>query len=308
MLSERFPDLRALEALVTVARTGSLNTAAAELGRTQQALSARIAALETRTGVGLVTRGPRGATLTPAGVAVVEWGSRLLEQAAEVDAGLAALRGDRRSRLRVAASLTVAERLLPAWLVDLDRRARQGGAPPPRPELQTTNSTAVVRLVRAGEVDLGFVEGPRPPRGLRSRTIAHDRLVVVVPPGHPWAARRRPLTAGELAHTALVTRERGSGTRDTLAAALAAADEDPDAAAPVAQLSTTAAVRTAVLAGAGPSVLSDLVVADDLAAGRLVAVPVEGLDLRRSLRAVWREGRTPPAGPARDLVALAARA
>ena len=72
------------------------------------------------------------------------------------------------------------------------------------------------------------------------------------------------------------------------------------------ELSSTSAVRSAVSAGAGPAVLSSLAVQDDLAAGRLVAVAVEGLDLRRSLRAVWPAGQR-PAGPARDLLAIAAR-
>ena len=66
-------------------------------------------------------------------------------------------------------------------------------------------------------------------------------------------------------------------------------------------------MRTAVLAGAGPAVLSALVVAEDVAVGRLRAVPLAGLDLRRSLRAIWLGGRTPPAGAARRLIAIAAR-
>ncbi len=75
---------------------------------------------------------------------------------------------------------------------------------------------------------------------------------------------------------------------------------------PALELPTTAAIRTAVLGGSAPAVLSRLVVADDLAAGRLRTVAVPDLDLRRSLRAIWTGPRTPPSGPARDLVAIAA--
>ena len=109
-----------MEALVAVARTGSLNTAASELGRTQQAVSSRIAALEAQTGVALVRRTTRGSALTPAGVVVVEWAATLLDQAARLDAGLATLRHDRQVQVRVAASQTIAERLLPRWLVEFD--------------------------------------------------------------------------------------------------------------------------------------------------------------------------------------------
>jgi DNA-binding transcriptional LysR family regulator len=74
--------------------------------------------------------------------------------------------------------------------------------------------------------------------------------------------------------------------------------------APVAlALSTTAAVRSAVLAGAGPAVLSELTVAEDISARRLARVPVAGVNLRRSLRAIWAGGTLPPAGAARDLLA-----
>ena len=67
-------------------------------------------------------------------------------------------------------------------------------------------------------------------------------------------------------------------------------------------MSTTAAVRAAVLAAAAPAVISELAVAEDLAAGRLIEIPVPELDLRRVLRAIWDSTPEPPAGPARDLV------
>jgi DNA-binding transcriptional LysR family regulator len=140
------------------------------------------------------------------------------------------------------------------------------------------------------------------PAALRRRIVARDRLVVVVPPAHPWA-RRGTVTAAQLAATPLVSREEGSGTRDALTAALARSLGRGTRQAPAAlSLSTTAAIRAAVLAGAAPAVLSDLAVTDDIAAGRLAEIAVPGLDLRRVLRAVWRGSSAPPAGPARDLV------
>src|SRR5262249_51631338 len=116
-LSGHVPDLSAIEVLLAVAHHGSLNAAAAEIGVSQQAVSARIRSIEAQTGVLLVRRGPRGSELTSDGVVVAEWAARLLDVAAEFDAGLAALRQDRRQRLRVSASLTIAEQLLPSWLV-----------------------------------------------------------------------------------------------------------------------------------------------------------------------------------------------
>lgn len=297
------PELAALEVLLTVAHTGSFNSAAAELGVTQQAVSARISALETQTGVSLVVRGPRGSELTSTGVVVAEWAERLLKAAAEVDAGIAALREDAHRQLRISSSLTIAEQLLPGWLVSMQAAARRRGAVAPRIVLTATNSDAVIERVRAGEADLGFVEGPSVPRSVRSRIVASDRLTLVVPPDHPLARRSRPIDARELASTALVSREPGSGTREALRSALVAVlGAHAAVATPLIEYSTAGGVRQAVLAGAGPAVVSDLAVRDDLAAGRLRAVPIEGVDLRRALKAVWVGERLPPAGPARDLL------
>ena len=307
MLSSHLPELAALEVLLAVARTGSLNTAAAQVGVSQQAVSARITSLEAQTGVVLMTRTARGSTLTPAGAVVAEWAAKLLDVAAEVDAGLASLRGDQRRRLRVSASLTIAEQLLPVWLVGLNANAARLGAAGAEVVLEATNSETVAAHVRDGSADVGFVEGPTVPRGVRSRSVGRDRLVIVARPDHRWARRHRAVDAAELAETALVTREVGSGTREALESALRAV-LGPRAvfAPPALALSTSSAVRAAVIAGAGPAVLSELAVADDLSAGRLVAVATDGVRLERTLRAIWLGSATPPAGAVRDLVSLAA--
>ncbi len=294
------PDLVSLDVLLQVSQTGSFSSAARELGMTQQAVSARIAALESQAGVGLVRRTSQGSELTDGGRLLVQWSDRLMQAAQEVDAGLASLRASTRKRIRVSASLTVAEQLLPGWLVSMQTSAVHGGGPAPDVVLVATNSDHVVEDVRSGRADLGFVEGPRAPRGMRSRVVASDDLVVVVRPDHNWARRTRALTVAELAATALVTRESGSGTREFFENALSEHDVTP--ACPAFELSTATSVRAAVLAGSAPAAVSRLAVRDDIAAQRLRVVPVDGLNLRRDLRAIWLGGRTPPAGAVRDLL------
>lgn len=302
-LSSHIPQLSAFEIFLAIARTGSLAAAGREFGLTQQAVSARLASIEAQTGIALVIRTPRGSQLTPAGVVVAEWADRLLDVAQYVDAGLASLRAERRKRVNVAASLTIAEQLMPRWLVSLQVAASRLGATTPEVIMTATNSDQAIAAVRDGKADLGFIETPHPPKELRSKVVAHDELVLIVPPDHKWAIRRRSITAVELIQTPLVTREQGSGTRDALTAALRKALGEPaQQAHPVLELSSAAAVRAAVAAGAGPAVMSRLAVADDLAIGRLRTVPIGQLDLRRQLRAIWVGGRTPAAGVARDLL------
>ncbi|GHH14432.1 LysR family transcriptional regulator [Streptomyces rubradiris] len=291
-LAHRVPDLAALELLLAVARLGSLGAAAREVGITQPAASSRLRSMERQLGVALVDRSPRGSRLTDAGALVTDWARRVVEAAAAFDAGARALRDRRDSRLRVAASMTIAEYLLPGWLLALHAER-----PDTAVSLLAGNSAKVAELLLAGEADLGFVEGLNVPTGLDSTVIAHDRLIVVTAPGHPWARRRRPLTAAELASTPLILRERGSGTRQVLDAALGGL------ARPLIELSSTTAVKASAVSGAGPSVLSELAVGEELSLRRLVSIPVEGVPLRRALRAVWPTGHR-PAGPARELLSL----
>ncbi|MFF9313728.1 LysR family transcriptional regulator [Streptomyces sp. NPDC014748] len=291
-LAHRVPDLGALELLLAVARLGSLGGAARELGITQPAASSRIRSMERQLGLALVDRSPRGSRLTDAGALVTDWARRVVEAAEAFDAGTQALRDRRDSRLRVAASMTIAEYLLPGWLIAL-----RGHRPDTAVSLLAGNSATVAERLLAGEADLGFVEGVSVPAGLDSVVIAHDRLIVVAAPAHPWARRRRPLDAAELAATPLILREKGSGTRQVLDAALGGL------ARPLIELSSTTAVKAAAVSGAGPAVLSELAVGDELTLRRLVTVPVEGVALRRALRAVWPAGHR-PAGPARELLSL----
>src|SRR5262249_21555730 len=290
-LSQHVPDLAALEVLLGVARTGSLNSAARQAGVSQQAVSARIAAMEAQPGVAVVPRTPRGSSLTAEGPVIAEWAARLLDVAAGLDAGIAALRADRRSRLRVSASSTIAEQLLPAWLASFRAAAGRRGGPVPNVVLTAVNTDTVITHVTQEAADIGFIEGPRRPTGLRRRVIGHDRLLRGVAPRHPRARpppglRGRPPATTPPGGppgrppTPLVGREGGSGTRDTLSAALAAALGPGAAQVPAAlSLSTTAAVRAAVLAAAAPAVISELAVAGDLAAGRLIEVHAPELDL-----------------------------
>jgi len=295
----QLPDVESLQLLVLVGEHGSLTSAAAVAGISQPSASKRMSAFERRLGLTLLDRSRRGSALTPSGVVVCGWAQRVLDQMSVLVDGVAALRREHTPQLSLAASLTVAEHLLPVWLGDLRRIA-----PELHVGLQVVNSSRVCELVSREGVELGFVESPGGLRGLRSRVVASDRLILVVAPDHPWARRRRPVGAAELAATALISRESGSGTRETADRALVAAGFRP--VTPLLELGSGTAVRSAVAAGAGPALLSELVVAPDLAAGVLTEVPTAEVDLGRTLRAVWRAGAR-PSGRAADLLLVAAR-
>jgi DNA-binding transcriptional LysR family regulator len=289
------PDLESLLLLVRVAELGSVGRAARATGIAQPSATKRLAALERRAKLPLLVRGPGGSTLTNDGKLVVAWAAKLLAAADEFQGSLAALRSSRAATLRIAASMTIAEALLPRWLHELRQQE-----PDVNVGLTVTNSASVARLVLAAdEVDVGFVEGPTLTEGLASRVIGTDELIVVVVPTHPWARRRRPLTAPELAATPLVVRETGSGTRETLDRLLAR--HNP--VTPQLALGSNAAVKGAAVTGIAPAVLSRHAVEAELSTGALVAIPVPDLNLTRRLRAVWPKGRR-LTGPAATLLQL----
>ncbi len=282
-LAEPVPDLISLDLLRSVADLGSIRRAAAAHTMSQPAASMRLRSLERTLGLELLDRSSGRARLTPTGSAVVQWSEAVFTAMGTLLLGTASLRTEGRGRLRLGASLTVAEYLVPGWLEQL-----RTVAPDVRVSLEMGNSHQVAEWVEAGRVDVGFVEGPEDVDGLGCGVVDRDDLVLVVDPSHPWARRRRPVGARELAGTPLVMREVGSGTREVLERALAGLGLGVT---PLVELGSTTAIKAAVESGHGPAILSRLAVRIDVADGRLVVVPTEDLDLERSIRAIWARGR-----------------
>ena len=295
-MPSRLPSLEVLQLLVGVDDHGSLSAAGHMVQMSQPNASRAIKALERRLALPLIERGPNGSKLTAQGTVIAHWARAVLvdiEKLLDVAAGLST---NRSAKLNIAASMTVAEHLMPQWLARF--RVLH---PDVTIHLQACNSTQVFHQVRNGACDIGFVESPAIAHKLHSAEVARDRLVVVVPPKHPWT-RRAPLSVAELAATPLLVREPGSGTRTSLEVAL----EGYEMAAPLLELGSTSAIRSSVLNGIGPAVLSTLAVADQVRTGQLQVVDIDGLEIKRSLRAVW-DGPRQIEGPAAELIKLIRR-
>jgi DNA-binding transcriptional LysR family regulator len=295
-LPQPVPDIVSLDLLVSVGELGSINAAADVHGVSQPAASMRIRSLEKVLGLRLLERDRRGSSLTAAGLATVEWASTVVGDMRALLAGAGALRAEGQNHLRLAASMTVAEYLVPGWLQQL-----AAARPDVTVALLMGNTSRVAELVSSQEADVGFVEGERPPDGLRARDLLTDELLVIVGKHHPWSRRRRPLSAATLAATPLLMREVGSGTREVLTAELARHGWQARASL---ELGSTTAIKAAAMAGTGPAVLSSLAVANELRSGELSAVPCPELQLQRTIRAIWAPRRA-LTGAAAYLVGLA---
>lgn len=274
----------ALDVLVAVSARGSISAAADSLGITQPTASLALRRLENHTGLELVARSPRGSRLTEAGEVTARSAREVLDSLGRFHEATRVLREGVGQRLRIAASLTVAEYVLPQFLVQ-----RSGEPESPHVELAVHNSDVVMAMVLAGSADLGFVEGVRVKPGLRSRRIDSDDLAVVVSSKHDWAGRRSPVHVDELLQASLVLREKGSGTREVLEEGLRKLGRELPRHVP--ELGSTSAIKAAVIASESVAVLSRRAVADETARGVFFELTVPELVLHRTFRMVWAKNR-----------------
>lgn len=255
--------LEQLRIFVAVAERQHVTRAAQTLNLAQSAASAAIAALEARYGIKLFDRVGRGIALTEAGRLFLDEARAVLARVEAAELALAELGGLERGTLSVHASQTIAGYWLPRHLVAFHRAY-------PRIEIALVvgNTAQVARSIRDGVAELGFVEGAVKDSVLSSVTIARDRMVLVVGPEHPWA-ERGAITPQELADTEWVLRETGSGTRSVFEAAVEDFGLALSTLKIALQLPSNEAVRAAVEAGLGATVISASVAVPGLEAGLL---------------------------------------
>ena len=183
-LPPTFPELAALDLFRSVVRLGSLSRAADAHHITQPSASSRIRTLERQLGVTVLDRSPTGSRPTPEGQLILGWADTILVAAEAMVTGVESLRARQAGLLRLAASYTIAEYLLPPWL---DRFLAD--RPHDSVTLDVTNSHAVVERLESGSVDLGFIETPNAPPSMHRQIVGTDELIVVVSPRHTWATR-----------------------------------------------------------------------------------------------------------------------
>src|SRR6201996_586788 len=272
---------RDLAAFLAAVETGSVQGAAEALDLTQSATTKRIQALERRLGVVLLHRGRHGVRPTEEGMALYPEARRGLDALLLAEGAMSGARAAR--PLRIAASHTVGEALLPTWLT-----AFRAELPGVHPQVDVINSPGAIEAVRGDEADVGFVEGLDPLDGLETKVVARDRIVLVVAAGHRWSGRRA-VNPRELAGGRWISRESGSGTRAVATAALATVGVELQ---PDLSLASLEGVKRSLAAG-GFALISALALEPDLGAGRLVTVPLKDLTIERPLVAIRRRDGHP---------------
>jgi DNA-binding transcriptional LysR family regulator len=270
-------NLRLLRVFLAVARAQSITRAAAELGLTQPAVSRAIRELETQTKAVLLERTPSGVRLTEAGTALLAHARVIFAEARAAQEDLDALNGLAQGTLRVGGSPTVSTYVLPSLLAAFHERY-----PAVELRINTAPSRAVVRLLVERDIDVALIETPIDDPRTVARVWAYDQLVLVASPGHMLNGRGT-VRPSVLTNELLIIREPGSGTFNTVMAALRSARVVPRRRL---EVDTTEAIVQLVSSGVGVAIVSRCAAADALALGRVVAIDVEGFPIRRPIMRV----------------------
>ncbi|HEX9444311.1 MAG TPA: selenium metabolism-associated LysR family transcriptional regulator [Candidatus Binatia bacterium] len=270
--AKRELDLHKLEVFHWVAEFKSFSAAARHLSLRQPTVSAHVRELEERLGAKLFDR--VGGKIAPTSLGQVLLGSakKVLALKKETLASLDQFHGKIRGELSVGGSNIPGEYILPAKLAAFVRKF-----PEVKPVLRIGDSAGMVQAVLDGAVEIGFVGFKGGDSRLAFQKIWKDEMVLAVPRKHPWA-RLRSLDVKELARQGFISREGGSGTLRSFQRLLARKGRKSEKALRVAmELGSTAAIKEALIAGAGFSILSRHAIEREVRSGLLREVRIRGL-------------------------------
>jgi len=279
-------DLRRLEIFAKVAELGSFSRAAQALSLTQPTISEHVRALEDELGVQLLDRLGRGAATTRAGDLLLGYAQRMITLAREARQAIDQFQGRLSGELIVGGSTIPGEYVLPALIGQFKTKQADISI-----VLLIGDSRQVTEWVDDGRVELAIV-GARPAqRTLDARELMGDELVLVVPAEHAWA-HRQTVSLAEVQAEPMVVRERGSGSRQALEHALDEAGTSLAAFRIVGEMGSTQAIKQAVRAGLGVSLISKRAVEDECKAGLVVCLKIAQLSVRRAFYLTTHRDRT----------------
>jgi DNA-binding transcriptional LysR family regulator len=279
-------DLRALEVFCRIMELRSFSRAAEAVLLTQPTVSGHIKALEEELGLRLFDRAGKSVSPTRAGELLHGYARRILVLREEAQQAISEHKGGLKGHLAVGGSSIPGAYILPTLLATFKR-----DHPEVTIGLHVSGSRDIVRSVIEGAAEVGMV-GARFEEGrVQYDPFTQDELVLAVAAGHPWA-HRSTVRPTELAEQEFVMRERGSGTRKVMEEVFTRHDLVPGDLRVALEVTGNEAVRQAVKAGAGVTVISRRAIEDDVRCKMLVALRLQGLRLVRDVFLVTHKSRS----------------
>jgi len=269
-------DLRQLEIFVKVAELGSFSRAAEALFLTQPTVSEHIRTLEDELGMRLLDRLGRGAAVTRGGALLLSYAQRMLALSREARQAMESFQGRMSGDLLIGASTIPGEYILPGVIGRFKEKF---------PDIAITlligDSQAVTDWVVEGRAEIGVVGARSTHRSVEYRELFPDDIVLIVGGAHPWQGRKQ-VTIEELRAEPLLLRERGSGTRAALESAIEAAGLDLGGFRVVGEMGSTQAIKQAVKAGVGVSLVSSRAIEEESRTGSVWRLRVKDLRVNRA--------------------------
>lgn len=275
-----------LKVFRAAARTLNFRKASEELFITQPAVTQQIKALEEELGTSLFERAKGKVALTAGGVILAEHAERIKVILDEAVQAVAEVSGTRADELRVGASQTIGQYLLPNLLAGFRREFPQVAL-----SGMSGNTDEILSALADHRIDLALVEGPKLRSDVKAEPFMEDHMILVVPPNHEWAGHEVSLE--ELRSESFIARELGSGSRRVVEDALQEAGLNPAALTTTLTLDTTEGILSAVEAGLGVAFVSRWAVRNQLTLGTLKTAHVQGLKLKRVFSVAHRQGAVP---------------
>ena len=273
-------DLWALKMFLAVAQERSFSRAAAQVHRTQPAVSQAVRRLEADLGEELFDRSSKNGTLTEAGRVLQNYGQRLVRLAEESESAVRELRDLRRGRVLIGANEAAVHTLLP-----LIAKFRQRH-PDIAADVRRVPARQIAVEVQQGSLDFGALTFRPPETGLLELPIGTDELVLLVPPAHRLAARRH-VSMADMAAEPIVAHNDPSPARERV---LRLFEQRHISLKMVISLPSLDGIKRAVELKLGVAMLPRRCAITEIASGRLVAVPVTGISRRRLVMLVCRRG------------------
>jgi len=270
--------LRQFRVFEAVARHLSFSRAAEELHLSQPAVSMQVRGIEAILGMPLTEQLGRKIFLTEAGREVLHASQAITARLDDLQHNLAQLRSIDTGRLNIAATSTVN-----AVATDILARFR-GRHPGVSIHLDVSNRAAVLDQLVGNRIDLAIMGQVPDGLGLEATRFMDNPLVVIAPPDHPLA-RKKKITVRELAAESFLVREAGSGTRGAMERFFAARELEIRSSM---EMSSNEAIKQAVQAGLGLGILSLQTLEMELALKRLAVLNVDGFPIMRHWYIVHR--------------------
>jgi DNA-binding transcriptional LysR family regulator len=269
-------DLWQLQIFCKVVELKSFSRAGRAVHLSQPTVSSHIKDLEEHFSCRLIDRLAKEAVPSKAGRLLYQYAKRMIALRDEAESAIAEFKGQIKGRLELGGSTIPGTYILPSLIGDFTSKF-----PDVSVSLAIADTRQTIDAIVSGTLELGVVGAVSNHSDIIQFRLVEDELCLAVPNGHRWA-KKRQISTNQLVSEPFLLRENGSGTLKTIQTSLSEAGLKIEDFKVVARIGSNEAIRQGIKNGMGISILSTIAVSEDVIAGKLKTVSIQGLNLQRA--------------------------